>query len=92
MLFRFIKSYIEETHLRVGLSDIGHEGQFVWLDGVKGTADNIRWRVGEPNNQGNKDCYMIWRGRNVVLINDYLCSGGDLYQGLCEKRSTGTEQ
>jgi hypothetical protein len=39
----------------IGFTDVGHEGDFVWMDG---TPNNFQaWRYGEPNNSGgNENC------------------------------------
>ena len=94
--FRFIKSFISQKFLWVGLIDIDHEGRYVWIDGVNGTAENINWNAGEPNNhvrpdsnnKDDEDCGMIWEGRYEIQMNDYYCTDDNYFYkcyGLCEK-------
>ncbi|KAJ8362984.1 hypothetical protein SKAU_G00118150 [Synaphobranchus kaupii] len=60
----------------LGLSDIGTEGTWKWLDGS--IPDKRLWVPGEPNNEGEEDCGEI-HGR----LNDIPC---DLLRPwVCEK-------
>ena len=44
----------------IGLNDLNAEGTFLWADG---NSDSYRnWAVGEPNDQGNEDCALMWVG------------------------------
>ena len=44
----------------IGISDIRHEGKFVFLDGVEVNSQNNEWVPDEPNNScGNEDCFHL---------------------------------
>lgn len=65
----------------IGLDDIGMEGQWYYLDGVKATKNNTNWLPGEPNNSaGKEDCGHFWRASGYK-INDRPCSF--LCKALC---------
>uniref|UniRef100_A0A182NPC3 C-type lectin domain-containing protein n=1 Tax=Anopheles dirus TaxID=7168 RepID=A0A182NPC3_9DIPT len=59
----------------IGATDIGIEGQFVWIGLNKKITSSsyTNWNTGEPNNQDNEDCVVI--GYNAgVSWNDVKCN------------------
>ena len=69
----------------IGLSDIETEGNFVYLDGVRATEENTRWRSGQPDNfLGAEDCTHVHTvGQFALKVNDLACKENGY--ALCEK-------
>jgi len=67
------------------LSDIDHEGTFLYLDGEPATAENTGWKVSEPNDsEGNEDCgHLNYPGHSHNTANDTYCTRN--ISDLCEK-------
>ena len=62
------------------------EGTFWWLDSVAGTAANIGWNNGEPNNVGKKENCVEINSPDFPhnTANDWKCKGK--IRALCERQ------
>ncbi|XP_061079141.1 C-type lectin domain family 4 member F-like [Conger conger] len=74
---KFLANAIAQPYW-VGLSDLGTEGNWKWLDGTSPASG--MWTPGEPNNAGEEDC-----GEVVKKLNDVSC--GQQRHWICEKSS-----
>ena len=69
---------LDSDEMRIGGTDVKHEGTFVWTDGSSFTFTN--WEGNNPNEGGNQDCVTInhvksgfWDDANCSKQhNDYL--------------------
>ena len=71
----------------VGLTDQGHEGHFVWVDGTALDDRPFRnWNRGEPNNmEDNEHCVHMW-AYSAGSWNDLVCDEplGVLCEAVCQ--------
>jgi len=62
----------------IGASDHDKEGTFVWADG-SGAVTYTNWSPGEPNENGDEDCVVLyrngrWNDGNCGLRNRFVCN------------------
>jgi len=68
----------ETSRWYIGINDIEVEGDFVWLDGA--AVGFTRWGPGEPNDQGDEDCGVLYGGDSSW--NDQDCGVDSVF--ICE--------
>ena len=66
----------------IGVSDIGSEGNWVWVNGETATSSELIWSSRQPDNYGNnQDCGALYPSG---YTDDATCIG--THFGLCEKK------
>uniref|UniRef100_A0A8C5N1P8 C-type lectin domain-containing protein n=1 Tax=Leptobrachium leishanense TaxID=445787 RepID=A0A8C5N1P8_9ANUR len=78
---KFLASHIKNFFYWIGLTDIKEEGKWLWVDGTALDTSVTFWKNGEPNNQGNEDCGILYPDGQW---NDMICSDSTIY-AICEK-------
>lgn len=68
----------------IGLSDVGSENTWLWINGKRIAPDAVFWTQGQPDNGRNEDCGEIIPDNPYSLgVNDAPCT---LFSyALCEK-------
>ena len=68
----------------IGYNDRAQEGKWIWTNtGESGTYTN--WDTGEPNNDDDQDCAILWSGQVRKFWDDIECACHHKQWFVCEK-------
>ena len=84
---KLLQSLSIDYHYWIGANDIASEGNYVWINGERGSSSELIWASREPNAGRNENCIVVIGESSRADINrahDASCSGNFL--GLCEKK------
>ena len=89
---QFVQTFIGGTLYWLGLTDMGQEGEWMWLDG-KPAAAYVDWCGNEPNNSNNEDCALGNWTPEQGCFNDCRCDwDGCIAQAYICETATNCEQ